>query len=105
MDGIELVCFEIISNVGLARSLFIEAIQSAKEGDFDQAYKLIEQGNEAFVKGHHSHVNLIQNEAKGEKTEIVLLLLHAEDQLMSAEAFGILANEFVDLYKKIESKV
>lgn len=104
MDGIELVCFEIISNVGLARSLFIEAIQSAKEGDFDQANKLIEQGNEAFVKGHHSHVNLIQNEAKGEKTEIVLLLLHAEDQLMSAEAFGILANEFVDLYKKIESK-
>ena len=105
MDGIELVCFEIISNVGMARSLFIEAIQSAKEGDFDQAYKLIEQGNEAFVKGHHSHVELIQNEANGEKTEIVLLLLHAEDQLMSAEAFGILANEFIDLYKKIEVKM
>ena len=31
-----------------------------------------------------------------------LLLTHAEDQLMSAEAFGILAEKFVDLYKKLK---
>jgi cellobiose PTS system EIIA component len=33
-----------------------------------------------------------------------LLLTHAEDQLMSAEAFKIIANEFIDLYKTIQSK-
>ena len=33
---------------------------------------------------------------------MTLLLTHAEDQLMSAEAFGILSREFVDLYKEIK---
>ncbi|MEG0094177.1 MAG: PTS lactose/cellobiose transporter subunit IIA, partial [Erysipelotrichaceae bacterium] len=31
-----------------------------------------------------------------------LLLLHAEDQLMSAEAFSIIAKEFIDLYEIIK---
>jgi PTS system cellobiose-specific IIA component len=31
-----------------------------------------------------------------------LLLMHAEDQLMSAEAFGILANRFIELYEKMK---
>ncbi|MBP5279825.1 MAG: PTS lactose/cellobiose transporter subunit IIA, partial [Erysipelotrichaceae bacterium] len=30
-----------------------------------------------------------------------LLLTHAEDQLMSAEAFGILADKFITLYQKV----
>ena len=30
-----------------------------------------------------------------------MILMHAEDQLMSAEAFRILADEFIALYKKI----
>ena len=28
-------------------------------------------------------------------------MLHAEDQLMSAESFRIIAEEFIDLYKKL----
>ena len=33
-----------------------------------------------------------------------ILMTHAEDQLMSAEAFGILASRFVDLYEKLLNK-
>ncbi|MFR6523911.1 MAG: PTS lactose/cellobiose transporter subunit IIA, partial [Lachnospiraceae bacterium] len=33
-----------------------------------------------------------------------MLLMHAEDQLMSAEAFRILADEFITLYKRIDEK-
>ena len=101
MDGLELICFEIISNVGGARSYFIEAIQHAKIGDYKKAEELITEGETFFTKGHHAHAKLIQSEANGELSEITLLLLHAEDQLMSAEAFKILANEFIDVYKKI----
>jgi PTS system cellobiose-specific IIA component len=32
---------------------------------------------------------------------MTLLLTHAEDQLMSAESFGILAEKFLAVYKKI----
>ena len=31
-----------------------------------------------------------------------LILMHAEDQLMSAETFRIMAEEFIEVYKKIE---
>lgn len=105
MEGIELISFQIISAVGTARSMYIEAIQAAKAERFDEAAKLLEEGQELFVQGHHAHAQLIQNEANGEKTEFALLLMHAENQLMSAEAFGILAQEFIDVYKKMKGNM
>lgn len=102
MEGLELICFEIISAVGTARSLYIEAIQEAKKGEFDKAEELIKQGSETFTAGHHAHAQLIQQEAAGNPTAPTLLLLHAEDQLMSAEGFKIIANEFIDAYKIIK---
>ena len=102
MEGIELICFQLISTVGNARSLYIEAIQAAKAGDFEKAEELIKEGEASFTEGHAAHGKLIQQEASGEATTMTLLLTHAEDQLMSAEAFGILSREFVDLYKEIK---
>lgn len=101
MEGLELVAFQIISAVGTARSFFIEAIHSAKEGKFEEAHSKIEEGQKMFTEGHHGHSELIQKEASGEKNELSLLLIHAEDQLMSAEAFGILAEEFISVYQQI----
>lgn len=103
MEEIESVSFQMISAVGMARSMYIEAIQKAKEKDFEAAKDLMKQGEDMFIQGHHAHAELIQKEANGEKTEFALLLMHAEDQLMSAEAFGILANEFIDVYKAMAS--
>lgn len=93
--------FEIIAAVGTARSDYIEAIQEAKAGHFDEAHRLVDAGAEEYLKGHHAHLNLIQQEAAGERTDMCLLLTHAEDQLMSAEGFGILADEFIDLYERL----
>ncbi|MCH1942465.1 PTS lactose/cellobiose transporter subunit IIA [Holdemania massiliensis] len=101
MQGLELISFQIISAVGTARSCYIEAIHLAKNGKFDEAEALMKEGQTVFIEGHHAHAELIQKEASGEKSEFALLLMHAEDQLMSAEAFGILAQEFIDVYRKI----
>lgn len=104
MEGLELTCFQIISAVGTARSLYIEAIQDAKEGKFDDAKAKIKEGEEVFVEGHKVHAELVQKEANGEEIKFQLLLLHAEDQLMSAEAFSIIAKEFIDLYEIIKKQ-
>lgn len=37
MEGLEMLCLQIISNVGLARSSYIEAISKAREKDFQVA--------------------------------------------------------------------
>lgn len=99
MEGLELIAFQIISTVGTARSFYIEAIQDAKKGDFDEAYKKIEEGSQIFIEGHHAHAELLQKEASGEITNLNLLLVHAEDQLMSAESFKIIAEELIEVYK------
>lgn len=104
MDGIEMTCFQIISSVGMARGSYIEAIDLANEGKFEEAEAKIKEGEEFFNGGHAAHATLIQKEASGEKTEIVLLLLHAEDQLMSAENFKIIAEKFIDLNRKLKEK-
>ena len=102
MEGLELTAFEIISAVGTARSSYIEAIQKAKAGDFEGAEKLIKEGDEMFVQGHHAHAGLLQVEAEqGQGSAVSLIILHAEDQLMSAEGFKTIALEFIDLYKRL----
>ena len=102
MEGLELTAFQIISAVGTARSSYIEAIGAAKNGDFEQAQKLIDEGTEMFVEGHDAHLKLLEGEANGSKV-LSLLILHAEDQLMSAEGFKTIALEFIDAYKRIEA--
>ena len=99
MEDMELVCFKIISAVGEAKSDYVAAIEAARNGDFDKAQELLEHGESVFVRGHEAHAGLIQKEAAGEKTEISLLLMHAEDQLMSAETTKLLAQEIIDLRK------
>jgi PTS system cellobiose-specific IIA component len=101
MEKMDLLSFEIITYVGSARSMYIEAIKEAKQGNFKKAEELMQEGTEMFIKGHRAHAGLIQNEAGGEKSEYSLLMVHAEDLLMSAETFKILAEEFIDLYKRI----
>ena len=37
MEGMELICFQIIAASGGAKSAFIAAIDAAKKGDFEEA--------------------------------------------------------------------
>ena len=101
MEGIEQISFQIISAVGAARSMYIEAIQLAKQGNIEEAEKMMKEGEQAFVQGHRAHAKLIQQEASKEVITITLLLLHAEDQLMSAEGFKIIADEMIEVYKRL----
>ena len=52
MEGIELICFQIISAVGMARGSYIEAIDLAEQGKFDEAEAKIKEGDEFFTGGH-----------------------------------------------------
>ena len=101
MEGIELVCFEMIAANGSARSYFMEAIEAAKEGDFEEAEKLMEEGEKMLAEGHHAHGGLLTQEASGDKVKVDLLLVHAEDQMMSAETFRIMAKEIIDIHQKL----
>lgn len=102
MEGLELIAFQVISAVGTARSMYIEAIQEAKTGNIEGAKAMIQEGVNIFHEGHQAHAQLIQKEANGEIDKLTLLIMHAEDQLMSAETLKIVAEEFIELYEKVK---
>lgn len=91
--------FQMISNVGVAKSLAVEAIYAAKEKNYELAEEKLNESNHYFVEGHKSHSSFIKREAEGEKLEYSMIFMHAEDQLMSVETITILAKEIINLYK------
>lgn len=101
MDDLELVFCQIIAQAGTAKSSYIEAMRLARKGEFAQAESLIQEANTAFMKAHEGHRELLVKEADGEKIPFSLLLMHAEDQLNSAEIFKTMSEENVELMKTL----
>ncbi len=102
MDELVRTSFQIIAAVGGARSSYVEAVAAAKAGDFERADELMRAGDESFLGGHDAHTSLIQREAAGDPVNMTLMITHAEDQLMAAESFKIVAAELIDVYRRME---
>ncbi|EDN9305468.1 PTS lactose/cellobiose transporter subunit IIA [Listeria monocytogenes] len=96
---LEQTIMQLIVHGGNAKSDAMLAIEAAKKGDFDVADEQIKNAEAALLEAHHSQTSLIQSEARGEKAEVSLLLVHAQDHLMNAITFKDLAKEIVDLYR------
>ena len=103
MNEMELIAFEIISNVGMAKSLAIEALREAREGNYIVAEDKLEEAKKFLLEGHHAHTSLIQKEATGEKLDFSLIIMHAEDQLISAETIRDLAVEIIAMHKDLKN--
>lgn len=95
------IVMQLILNGGDARSKAIEAIHLAKTGDFDKALEKLNECNASLNKAHIYQTNLIQAEARGEKAEISLLMIHGQDHLMNAMTVRDLASEMIDMYRQI----
>lgn len=99
---IEEIACGMIANIGMARSKYIEAVQKAKRYEFDEADRLMKEGCELYLSGHEIHYQILQEEGSGNKTEFSLLLMHAEDIMLSAESFKMMAEEFICLYRVLQ---
>ncbi|AIF50851.1 PTS lactose/cellobiose transporter subunit IIA [Pelosinus sp. UFO1] len=97
----ETIILNIIIQSGDARSFAMEAIQCAKNGEFDKARELMEQSKDKLGCAHKEQTKLIHAEAGGGKTEISLLLIHAQDHLMTAMTVKDLANEIIEVYSRL----
>ncbi|NMM62790.1 PTS lactose/cellobiose transporter subunit IIA [Clostridium sp. P21] len=99
MEELENVPFELILYAGNGRSYSMEAIQEAKKGNYEKADELIKKASEELGKAHEFQTKLIQTEASGKAGSVNILLVHAQDHLMTAMTVRDLALEIVELYK------
>ncbi len=102
MNGME-IAMELIAGAGDSRSYCMEAIDFAKEGDFEQARATLKKAAEAMVETHDVQTQLIREEMTGNSQPISLLMVHAQDHLNLALIMRDITEEFILLHEKIKA--
>lgn len=98
------ISMSLIGNAGEAKSQAFAALKQAKLKNFDEAKNLLVLANEAVKRAHKEQTQLLVNEARDQATEINVLLIHAQDHLMTTILAIELITEMVELYKEREEK-
>ena len=101
MQDMELIVFEIISNGGNAKALVYEAIEASENGNFKEARELLNEADTFLNKAHQVQTDLIQKEAAGERSEVTVLFVHAQDHLMTSIEVRTLAENIIRMNERL----
>ncbi|MCJ2148123.1 PTS lactose/cellobiose transporter subunit IIA [Bacillus paralicheniformis] len=99
---LEQVSFKIILHAGNARSSAMEALQLVKQHECEAGYQKIQEAESELSQAHQAQTRLLQKEAQGEGLSPNLLLIHAQDHLMTAMTVKDLAKEMIHLYQELQ---
>ncbi|EMO7866220.1 PTS N,N'-diacetylchitobiose transporter subunit IIA [Citrobacter amalonaticus] len=99
---LEEVVMGLIINSGQARSLAYAALKQAKQGDFDAAKTMMEQSRMALNEAHLVQTKLIEGDQGEGKMKVSLVLVHAQDHLMTSMLARELVAELIELHEKLK---
>ncbi len=97
----QLVAFTIISSSGMARASVHEAMDAMREGDFELARAKMDEADEYLVEAHKAQTDLLHQFANGVVIEIQIIMVHAQDHLMTTMTLKEVAQEMMHLYKAL----
>ena len=102
-EDLQVVAFEIILHSGDARTMVHEGLDLMREGKFEEAEKKMEDANNELLEAHKSQTSLLQNYANGEEIVMEVIMVHAQDHLMTTMTLREMALEFLKMYKQFSS--
>lgn len=100
----ELVSFALIAKAGEARSKAFAALEAARKGDFDAADALMKESSASALEAHHAQTDLLVKEANGDHTPVDVLLVHAQDHLMTSMLARELISEIIEVRREVAGK-
>lgn len=101
-EELEEVVMGLIINSGQARSLAYAALKQAKQGDFEAAKTMMEQSRMALNEAHLVQTKLIEGDQGEGKMKVSLVLVHAQDHLMTSMLARELVTELIELHEKLK---
>lgn len=101
-EELEEVVMGLIINSGQARSLAYAALKQAKQGDFAAVKTMMEQSRMALNEAHLVQTKLIEGDQGEGKMKVSLVLVHAQDHLMTSMLARELVTELIELHEKLE---
>ncbi|MCU9534030.1 PTS lactose/cellobiose transporter subunit IIA [Streptococcus sp. CSL10205-OR2] len=102
-EEITLLGFEIVAYAGDARSKLLDALNAAKDGDYQKAESLVDAANDCITSAHRAQTTLLQKEAEGEDLAFSVTLMHGQDHLMTTLLLRDLMKHMITLYQKGEN--
>ena len=96
---LEMISMQIIAGAGDAKGLIFDALEEAKKGNFEQAKEFVKQSEEASKNAHKAQMDLLVAQANGDICAVDVLLVHAQDHLMTTLLAQELIKEIIRLYE------
>ena len=99
MEELEMAIMNIIMNAGDCKNHAYMALKNVNEGKYQEADNELQLANDALGKAHDGQTMFLYKEANGEKIEISVLFVHAQDHLMTAISEKNLIEQIIELRK------
>lgn len=104
MENLETLLMQMISYSGDCKSLCIEAMNSFRDEDFNQAASLLEEAEKSLLRAQRIHAQILSTFVRNEEMKINLFVVHAEDQMMSSETILSVVKGMLKILDKKEGR-
>jgi len=101
MEELEIAIMNIIINAGDCKNHAYMALNNVKEENYEEAEKEMQLANDAIAKAHDAQTMFLQKEANGERINVSVLFVHAQDHLMTAITEKNLIEQIIELRKVV----
>ncbi|WP_028534556.1 PTS lactose/cellobiose transporter subunit IIA [Paludibacterium yongneupense] len=99
---IETTVMELIIAAGEAKSLAMQALHSAKRGEWAQVDTLLAESAAASRSAHEVQTTLIGMDEGEGKLPVTLILVHAQDHIMTSMLAREMIAEMIELHRTIQ---
>jgi PTS system cellobiose-specific IIA component len=91
----------IIAQSGEERSLAFQALEAARNGNYAEADELIQKSAEAGISVQKAQSEFLKSEESSPE-QVNMLMVHAQDHLMTSMLAAELIRELIALYKRLD---
>jgi PTS system cellobiose-specific IIA component len=99
---IQTIAFTIILHAGNGRTLVHEAFPLMRAGKYEEAEAKLQEANDALVEAHNAQTDLLHRYANGEDINMEIIMVHAQDHLMTSTTLREMAMEMLEMYKVVK---
>jgi PTS system cellobiose-specific IIA component len=100
-EELESTVMELIINAGESKSCAMEALNAAKAGKWDQVDELLEASLAASKRAHKVQTALIGLDEGEGKVPVNLIMVHAQDHIMTAMLAKEMIEEMIDIHRQL----
>lgn len=103
IQNLEETVMELIINAGESRSCAMQALYAAKAGNWNEVDGLLEESTAASKRAHLVQTELIGMDEGVGKVPVNLIMVHAQDHIMTSMLARELIEELIDVHRKLQA--